>query len=363
MASIRLDASRSSLPKAWVKAPARSFQPCSRMAARISSRAAAQPRHPVFGAELRGQGDRAVERHPAHQLGVQEVPRLAADLPDALVLFPPSAGRGVRGGGQEPPGDRVELAELVDQPVGGAEQFAVDVELPLAARRRCRPGPGRLPRQPARCGSSRSERSRSPPMPNMICRSTAALQLGGGGVGQECEELAGLVRAGRHPQRLHGQAGVAHPGVAVVPVALAADGLRQRGGRRGDDRAGRLRTSAPAAPGRNGARAPATGPRSSGGWPTRSASPSTVSSRRAVIFVRGPGGQRRPGRSARGRARSTAAWPAVRRSRPVAVAPSTSRPTGVDSSSRSAPPRAVSPPATGVQDRLDRGRTPAGARS
>src|SRR6266851_2701089 len=42
IASIRLDASRSSLPKAWVNAPARSFQPCSRMAARISSRAAAQ---------------------------------------------------------------------------------------------------------------------------------------------------------------------------------------------------------------------------------------------------------------------------------------------------------------------------------
>ena len=42
MASIRFDASRSSLPNAWVKAPARSFQPRSRMAARISSRAAAQ---------------------------------------------------------------------------------------------------------------------------------------------------------------------------------------------------------------------------------------------------------------------------------------------------------------------------------
>src|SRR5262249_23204390 len=41
IASIRLDASRSSLPKAWVKASTRSFHPRVRMAARISSRAAA----------------------------------------------------------------------------------------------------------------------------------------------------------------------------------------------------------------------------------------------------------------------------------------------------------------------------------
>jgi hypothetical protein len=40
MASIRLLASRSSEPKAWAKAPARSLQPRSRMAARIFSRVA-----------------------------------------------------------------------------------------------------------------------------------------------------------------------------------------------------------------------------------------------------------------------------------------------------------------------------------
>ena len=42
MASIRLLASRSSPPNAWVKAPAVSLQPRSRMAARISSRAEVQ---------------------------------------------------------------------------------------------------------------------------------------------------------------------------------------------------------------------------------------------------------------------------------------------------------------------------------
>ena len=40
-------------------------------------------------------------------------------------------------------------------------------------------------------------------------------------------------------QGLQREGGVAHPGVAVVPVALAAGGLGQRGGQRGDGRAGR----------------------------------------------------------------------------------------------------------------------------
>src|SRR5690348_727618 len=43
--------------------------------------------HPVLGAELACQGDRAVQRHPAHQLGIGEVAGLAADFPDALVLY------------------------------------------------------------------------------------------------------------------------------------------------------------------------------------------------------------------------------------------------------------------------------------
>ena len=104
MASIRLDASRSSLPNAWVKAPARSFQPALQDG-RPDLVAGGRPAvHPVLGAELAGQGDRAVQRHPAHELGVQEVARLAADLPDALVLLPPAAGGGVRGRDQEPPG-------------------------------------------------------------------------------------------------------------------------------------------------------------------------------------------------------------------------------------------------------------------
>ena len=60
-----------------------------------------------------------------------------------------------------------------------------------------------------------------------------------GGAGHEGDELLGLVRAGADVERLDRQARVADPGVAVVPVALAADGLGQRRGGRRDDRAGR----------------------------------------------------------------------------------------------------------------------------
>ena len=49
----------------------------------------------------------------------------------------------------------------------------------------------------------------------------------------------GLVGAGADVERLEREARVSDPGEAVVPVALAADRLRQRGGGCGDDRAGR----------------------------------------------------------------------------------------------------------------------------
>ena len=64
MASIRLEASRSSLPNTWVYAPAAALQPREVMAALISSRAAAQsaarPTAPSRGA-------RAIARSSATQ--------------------------------------------------------------------------------------------------------------------------------------------------------------------------------------------------------------------------------------------------------------------------------------------------------
>src|ERR1700685_1774137 len=51
--------------------------------------------HAVFGTEIVGQGDRAVQRDPAHQLRIQEVPGLAADLPDPLVFLAPARSGGI----------------------------------------------------------------------------------------------------------------------------------------------------------------------------------------------------------------------------------------------------------------------------
>ena len=193
----------------------------------------------VCRAELRGQGDRPVERHPAHQLGVQEVPWLTADFPDSLVLLgPPARGR-IRRGGQELPRDRVRLAELSGQPVRGAEQLAVYVKLALLPR------PVADAYGPA--GPPASQVLQFPLGKVVLAADTEhdleigpARQLRCCGVSQEPEELAGLMGACRNPQRIHGQAGIADPGIAVIPVALAADGLRQGGRGCGDDRPGRL---------------------------------------------------------------------------------------------------------------------------
>ena len=55
----------------------------------------------------------------------------------------------------------------------------------------------------------------------------------------ELDELVGLQVQVQPVQRLQGEGGVAHPGVAVVPVALAPRSLGQRGRGRCDRRAGR----------------------------------------------------------------------------------------------------------------------------
>src|SRR5262249_56779712 len=47
---------------------------------------------------------------------------------------PPGARGGARGGDQDPRGARVELTELLDQPLGGTEQFAIHIDLALVPR-------------------------------------------------------------------------------------------------------------------------------------------------------------------------------------------------------------------------------------
>ena len=58
-----------------------------------------------------------------------------------------------------------------------------------------------------------------------------------GHVGDEVEEVVGLLVEAERVQRPQHERGVADPGEAVVPVAVATRRLGQRGGARGDDRA------------------------------------------------------------------------------------------------------------------------------
>ena len=183
--------------------------------------------------------DGAVEGDPAHDLRVQEVPRVTSDLPDALIGLLPANGGRVGAGDEEGPGVLVELADLLVQAMGGVEQFAVDVDLLLAPCAVAHAdGTAVLPAGQMREGTL--GQIMLPTHTEHDLQGGPVAQRAGGGGREEGEEVAGLVRAGRHPQRVHREAGVADPGEAVVPVALAAGTLGERRRRGRDDRATRL---------------------------------------------------------------------------------------------------------------------------
>ena len=122
-------------------------------------------------------------------------------------------------------------AQLVDR----VEDLAVDIELELRRRGVADPHGGRplVARQPVELALVQAALPREP---------VHDLDVGGvaGDGAQEplAPRLGLLARAGLQ-HREERQRGVAQPAEAVVPVALAADPLGQRRGRRGDDPAGR----------------------------------------------------------------------------------------------------------------------------
>ena len=292
---ISADASRSSLPNAWVKACASSLQPRARMASAISSAVRFHAVDAVRRVEQIGQGDGAVERHPAHELRVQEVLRAAPDLPDPLVGLGPALRRRRRpGSARNVLGVGVAPFDHVGQPGGRAEQLAVDVELALVpgavadADRLAVPPPGEV-RELAL-----GEVVLAPDAEHDLEIAAPLRIWAAADGGHEAEERVGLVRAGRHPEGVEGEAGVADPRVAVVPVAgarrrtRAARWWRRRRWRRW------ARTSGPAAPCRCGGRDDATDLRSAGAAATRIAT--WRSSRRGAGPAR-PGS--RPGEATR----------------------------------------------------------------
>ena len=226
-----------------------------------------------------------------------------------------------------------------------AEQLSVDVELALAPR---------AVADPHRGGLAPARQVRQLPLGQVPLAADAEhdlqvaglLEGAGRGGGHVVEELVGLVGAGRHPQRLDGERGVPDPGVAVVPVAGAADDLGQRGGGRGADRAGGLERQRLEHP---SAVVDEVAPRTDVGLvqlATTTATPPRcrpAAPRSRPRSTPGPS-RRRP--ACCGAARSRPALPARRTNRPDADDPSTAKGTGHDRTRTSAPPVATSPPST-----------------
>ena len=97
----------------------------SRRAPRASARSAR-------AATALGDADRAVDRHPAHEPGVQELLLAAANLPDAFVRHAPVVAHPVdepaRAGST---GRRRPVSTVLVEHVDDVQQLAVDVELEL----------------------------------------------------------------------------------------------------------------------------------------------------------------------------------------------------------------------------------------
>ena len=208
--------------------------PCSRMSALISSRGRGPGRAERRLAGDMGQLRRAIERHPAHELRRDVVLGVAARLPDPLVGLAPDRGRalGLRLHDRPQPARQPVAAPRVQQ--DRVQRGAEDVVLALVEG-----------------AVADADRARAGVAGEVVARGLGEIAapvdpvhdlqravLVGLEVGDELHELVGLPVEVEVVQRLQGEGGVAHPRVAVVPVALAARRLGQRRGQRGHRRAG-----------------------------------------------------------------------------------------------------------------------------
>ena len=131
----------------------------------------------------------------------------------------------------------MEVAEPLVIEVERVEELAVDVELGLA--------PGAVADAHGRRVAPAAQ-VRELTLAEIVLAADAVhdlerVHVAGAAAGRarhEGDEVLGLVGAGADVERLQREARVTDPGVAVVPVALPADGLGQRGRGRGDDRPG-----------------------------------------------------------------------------------------------------------------------------
>jgi hypothetical protein len=153
-------------------------------------------------------------------------------MPRSFSVHEAAAASGA--GNQEPPGVLVDGVDVLRKLGCCAKHLPVHIDLPLV------PGAVAYPDWPAVLPAGEViEFALGQVMLTADAEHDLQAHMGAdrrrcGGC-HELEEVARLVGAGRHPERLHGEAGVAHPGLSVVPVPLTANDFRQRGCHRGDD--------------------------------------------------------------------------------------------------------------------------------
>ena len=205
------------------------------MSSRISSAPACQRARELGVPAPLGEARAAVERDPAHQLRGDVVARLPARLPDPLVGLAPHAPGPRNLVGEHRPQAVVDVVVALGVQVHGVQHRAEDVVLALAVGAVAAAAP---------VASSHSPQLADRDLAQIALAADAvhdlqAAVLVARQVGEVLHEVVRLpveVERVQAPQR---ERRVAHPAVAVVPVALAARGLGQRCRQRRDHRAGR----------------------------------------------------------------------------------------------------------------------------
>ena len=161
--------------------------------------------------------------------------RLAANLPDALVGQPPAVDHGAGNTPEELPEDVVDLTAVLPVDPDRVEQLAEDVELELrvgAVADAYRPrAPVAL--EPVELDLGKQPFPADPVHDLQLARAAGSRPL------QPVDVRLRLLSVAEREEGIQRQRRVAQPAEAVVPVALAADLLRQRRRRRRDDRARR----------------------------------------------------------------------------------------------------------------------------
>ncbi len=185
-----------------------------------------------------GQLGAAVERHPAHDLAGREVLRLAAHLPDAAVGFAPVLDRLLDLLLEHRPQRLRNLLARLGVQVNRIEHRAPDVVLHLVVGAVADPHRARVVVAGQVVQLLLDQGAFAADGVHHLQRMSFTV-VGAGHVGDEREEVVGLAiqpEGVEPPQR---ERRVAHPRVAVVPVAFALRGFRQRRGRRRQQRTGR----------------------------------------------------------------------------------------------------------------------------